>query len=255
MVGGAILASQSAFGQFTANNLYLGFQNAAGSASSDYIINLGAASSIVGGYAPVDLTSAFSLGDFNSVLGGSSSIYFGVVGGYNNATGPSDIYLTQLRTGNLDQIGTLQPNTAGSSVSALITKSGINGAVSTLNQLILPTAGTGALDSSKSWENYIEPANTGSTFIGNTGINPDSSIAISGGTGLLYEDLWSAAKNGSGSPGPYTYVGYLALDINGASSSLIFTPAAVPEPATCSLIGGGSLLLLALRRRSLGKQA
>src|SRR5271155_5515173 len=65
LVGGAIMASQSVYGAFTANDLYLGFQNQAGGASSDYIINLGPSSSILGGTSLVDLTSDFSLSDFN----------------------------------------------------------------------------------------------------------------------------------------------------------------------------------------------
>ncbi|HTQ50230.1 MAG TPA: hypothetical protein VMJ12_05925, partial [Candidatus Acidoferrales bacterium] len=61
---GAILISQSALGQFVANDLYMGFENQAGGGSSDYIINLGAASGIVGGSSVVDLSTSFSLSDF-----------------------------------------------------------------------------------------------------------------------------------------------------------------------------------------------
>ena len=246
LVGGALLASQSAFGGFIANDLYLGFQNAAGGGSSDYVINLGAASALPTAYASLDLSSDFSLANFNSVLGASSSLIGGVVGG--SAANSADIFVTQLRTGNLGEIGTGQINHPGSSVTATPTRSQIQGAVSTLGQLTTaPAPGTGALDTTKQWEAYVDPAlPTSSTFNGNIPFSPDATIA---GNSVNYLDLWTAAKSTLSGTTSYSYLGYFAIDTTGASPSLIFTPAAVPEPGTCSLIGGGSLLLLALRRR------
>ncbi len=83
LVGGAILATQSAFGGLVQNDLYLGFQNSSGGGSADYIINLGAASSIVGQSPVVDLSGAFSSSLFNdsTLQGTSSQIMAGVVGG------------------------------------------------------------------------------------------------------------------------------------------------------------------------------
>ena len=67
LVGGAILASQSAFALPTLVNddLYLGFQNLNGGGTADYIINLGAASGIVNQSSPVDLSGDFSSSLFN----------------------------------------------------------------------------------------------------------------------------------------------------------------------------------------------
>jgi len=235
IICGSVLASESGLAQtgtFVANDLYLGFQNQANGGSSDYIINLGPAASIVGGSTVVDLSASFSLSKFSSTLGSGSSMYGGVVGGYNNATGPSDVYLTQLRSG----VGI--PSVAGSTVTATVTKSGINGAVSTLNQIIAPVAGAGVNDTTLSWENYIEPANTGSTFIGNSAYNPDAPVSPGA---VLYEDLWYAAKNGSlPPPASYTYLGYFTLDLTGGSPKLTFTPMNAPGSLTSPVIASVS---------------
>ena len=94
LVGGAFMACQSGFAQtFVANDLYFGFENAANGGTEDYIINLGAASGIVGGSSAVDLSAAFTLADFNAVLGSSSSMFGGVVGGLQSSGSnpPADI--------------------------------------------------------------------------------------------------------------------------------------------------------------------
>ena len=255
LVGGAIMASQSAFGGFVPNDLYLGFQNQLGGAASDYIINLGTASSVgVGGSITVDLSGNFSLTSFNTVLGSSSSVFGGVIGGLSSSTGTADEYVTQLRTSNFGDIGTLQPNSAGSTLSTTASRSGIDNGINTMTAIALPAAGTqGSLDGTKSWQGFVEPTSTSQTFLGASGINPDSAI---GKTSVVYEDLYYVSNGHSfGNPQPYVYEGYLTLDLTGGGSSVTFTPTAVPEPATMSLMGGGGLLLLALRRRSMGKKA
>src|ERR1700739_664133 len=100
-VGGAILASHSVFGQTyssTPNDLLFGFQNQAGGGTEDYIINLGPPSSIIGKSTVVDLSSDFSISDFDAVLGGSFSMQGGVIGaasGSNSGTpNTADVFLT-----------------------------------------------------------------------------------------------------------------------------------------------------------------
>jgi len=250
LVGGAILASQSAFATFVQNDLYLGFQNSGGGGSADYIINLGAASSIVG--HSIDLSGDFSLSLFNdsSLQGTSSQIFGGVVGGGNSAMGggTANIYLTQLRTSNIGN-----PAVAGSSLTQLAKQSQDNSAESTLSQLNAPAAGTGSLDGGKSWEAYVEPTLSTGSFYGNTGINPDSMVSTSS---VLYEDLWETSDSGDprgGQGQPYAYLGYFTLDLTGNSPSLTFT--SVPEPTVLALLGGAGLLLLSFRRRFNGKNA
>ena len=250
---GAALASQSAFGQYIANDLYMGFQNQAGGGTQDYIINLGAASGIVGSSSVVDLSSSFSAANFNAVLGASSSMFGGVVAGSNG--NPPDLYVTQFRTG-----GAGTPSMPGSVSPATFYKGDLLGGYNDLAQLVTvaPAPGAGVLDSTKAWENYVEPKFTIGTFLGDTGINPDSTVAP--GT-VLYEDLWFDSNNSNITKKSFTYAGYFTLDLTGVvvgsvvQPVLTFTPAAVPEPSMLGLLGGAGLLLLSFRRRLGGKNA
>ncbi|MBU6411291.1 MAG: hypothetical protein KGR98_12975, partial [Verrucomicrobia bacterium] len=137
------------------------------------------------------------------------------------------------------------PSTAGSDVTATMTRTEDDTTYSHLGSLYSPTAGSGGLDPSKSWEAYIDPANGTGTFQSNTGINPDSAVGLSG---VLYEDLWETASSSFTGGKPYTYQGYFTLDA--ANSSLTFTPSAtpVPEPGAYGIFGAAAALLLAFRR-------
>ncbi len=218
LLGGILMTSPSVFAQnFKPDYLYFGFQNQAGSGTEDYIINLGAGSNIVGGTVVVDLSADFSRSSFNAVLGASSSMFGGVVGGLPNASGTADEYVTQFRSG-----GAGIPSVPGSTVTATASRAVINNAISTLNQLILPaTTGQSILDTSKSWESFVEPANSASTFLGASGFNPDSPV---GPSTILYEDLWYTSNNKISGANPYIYEGYFTLDLTGSNPKLTFTP-------------------------------
>lgn len=247
LVGGAVLAYQSAFAQqntFIANDLYLGFQNQAGSATADYIINLGPAAGIVGSPSIVNLSSYFSLNDFNTVLGSSPSMFGGVVGGdqYNTP----DLYATQLRIGGIGN-----PALPGSMMNSTPTRSTDGDAASALSSMVAPPEGMGVLDASKTWQANVEPTFTAQSFYGTTGVNPDSEIADGG---VLYEDLWFTSNNKLSGGNPWVYEGYFTLNLaaplaNVVQESLTFTPAAIPEPTVLGLLGGAGFLLFSLRRR------
>ncbi len=237
LVGAAVLACQSSFGQAVDNDLYLGFQNQAGGGTEDYIINVGPVSSLVGQPGVINLSSDFSLSDFDDVLGSSSSVQGGVVGA-SNAGNPSDVFLTQLRSG----LGT--PSVAGSSVTATLSKSGDNLTFSDLGNLYAPAAGTGGLDTGKTWESLIDPANSTGTFQSDTGLDPDSTVTT---TSVLYEDLWGTSSSSSTGQKPYDYLGFFTLDLTGSSPSLTFTP--TPEPSSIAISGAGGIVLLLLRNR------
>ncbi len=240
---GAIVASQSAFGQFTPNNLYMGFQNGGvGTSNADYIINLGSASSIVGGSSVVDLSSDFSLSDYDLVLGISSSLWAGVVGGSSASSPTSDLYLTELRVG-----GAGNPATPGSSLSSIFSRADDNGAAAQLGPLNVSATPGGMLDPTKTWESQVEPTFTTGSYYGETGINPDSQV---GANSVLYEDLWYNSNSSISGASGFSYLGYFTLD-TGSSPSLTFTPEEAPEPSVTFFTGAGLLVLL-LRKRYAG---
>ena len=245
LVGGAIMASHTAFAGIAANDLYFGFQNQAGGGTADYIVNIGSASSLLGAGTVTDLSSDFSLSDFQSVLGSSSGMYVGLVGGVNGST--ADIYTTQLRGGGAGS-DFLVPGTE--SAPNALTRGQDDSTYSAISSLDGPATGTGLLDSSKSWENNVEPTYSTGSFYGQSGINPDSLIDT---TGPLYEDLWETTSSSLSGAQSFTYLGYFTIDDTGSSLDVTFT--ATPEPGTYALAGLGSLLLFTLRRRFTGKNA
>jgi PKD repeat protein len=219
VVGGAIMAYQSALAQtgtFIANDLYLGFQNAAGSGSSDYIINLGPASGITNGSSVVTLSSDFSKTSFLTTLASSSNMLAGVVGGVQASS--ADVYLTQPRVG-----GAGTPSVPGSSVTVTISRTKIDSAVSALAQANLPPAtGGNTNDAAKTWEVYVDPASpSASTFNGNASGYQDSTVATNA---VLYMDLWYAANSASFGSTSFSYLGYFTLDLTGGSPVLNYTP-------------------------------
>ena len=240
LVGGAILTSQSVFGQTYAgppsnyNDLIFGFQNQAGSGTVDYAINLGQASSIVGKSTVVDLSSDFSISDFDSVLGGSSSMYGGVIGAASSGVNANtaDVYVTQSRG------GAGNPAVPGSSVSQTMSKAQDNTTYSAISTLVTPAAGTGVLDTTKTWESLIDPATT--VWQQDTGLDPDSVVAPSS---VVYEDLWETSASTTGFK-TFNYLGYFTLDLTGANPKLTFTglnvPASLSAPkiASVSITGG-----------------
>lgn len=209
------------------DDLYMGFENQAGGGTADYIINLGPASGIVGSSTVVNLSSDFSLSNFKSVLGTSSSMLGGVVAASNG--NPPNLYVTQSRSG-----GAGLPSVPGSVSPGTFYKGDILLAYSDLSQLVnLPSAGNGVLDGSKSWENYVEPNNAPGTLYGDAGINPDSAV---GTNTVLYEDLWYVSNGSTFVKQPFTYVGYFTLNVTGLNPSLTFTPTNAPASLTSPVI-------------------
>ncbi len=238
----ATLVSPRAQAAFAVDDLYLGFNS--GSAASDYIIDLGNANTAVGvgGTASKDLSSLISMPTFNSVFtSGANGVDMAVVGG-NNTFNQYNVYVTQLRAG-----GAGNAPSAGSDLTGANHSSGtLAAAAGTLTGNPWPTAGNFVVDSTKSFTSKVGPALTGTDFYGKSGVNPFGTI---GSSSVIYEDLWyGTVANG------YQYEGFFTLDLSGASPSLTFTPALVPEPSTYGLIGIAGLLLVSFRRWFRGKQ-
>lgn len=254
LVGGAIVATQSAFGETyssTPNDLLMGFQNAAGNGTEDYIINLGATTGFTVN-SSVNLSSDFSVSDFDAVLGSSSSVQGGIigaattsVGGNNSST--ADLYATQLRVGGAGSSAA----TPGSSAPAALTRTQDESSYSAISgTLASTTVGNGILDTGKSWEAEIDPGGTGTTWHSVNGINPDSTVTTSS---VLYEDLWYTTSSSISGSKAFNYLGYFTLNV--ANDTLTFTGADVvstPESATFGLLAGVGALLLGLRRQLTG---
>lgn len=231
VVAGAVTASQSALAQITfiKNDLYMGFQNSGGGGTADYIVNMGAAANIVGGSTVVNLSSSFSESSFTSAgLSGTdpTQIMGGAVGGTNSTT--AGVYVTVLRTSN---VGT--PSLAGSTAPAGLTRSGDTQTIQPLTQMTCPAAGAGILDTSKSWESFVEPTFTSSSFWGNSGINPDSPVTTGS---VVYEDLWATTNSNISGSKPFIYQGYFTLNFTGATAVVTFTPLAAAAQLTAPKI-------------------
>lgn len=249
----ALVSHAAQAGDFTADDLYLGFTYS--SAPADYIIDLGQGSTLLNATSVVNLSGDISMSTFNSLFtSGAPGVSMGVVGG--NATYPAsgnDIYATELRSGGAGVASVPgSPNLFGPTTLSFPnngTELGLG--ASAVNRMApdLPVgAGGNFVSSNKVFTAYIVPSanETAQTLPGATSINAMGTIDNSG---VLYEDLWHATTSSQ------TYLGYLTLNLGGSSPSLTFTPQAVPEPTVLTLLGGASLLLLTLRRRLSGKSA
>ena len=218
----AALVSQAAEAAFTPNDLYLGFNESG--AQSDYIIDLGQATSAVGvgGSSVKDLSSLFSSNTFNNVFtSGADGVNVAVVGA-NNQFPSYDIYATQVRVG-----GAGAPAVAESDLTTAASyESILSAAAATLTGNPWPTAGTGTADSTESFTAKVGPTQVSGNFFSRSGVNPFGTID---GSSVIYLDLWHATVASA-----YAYLGYFTLDLSGSAPRLAFTPAAavvsIPPP-------------------------
>jgi hypothetical protein len=232
MVAGAVMASHSAFAQvaFVKNDLYVGFENAAGGGTADYIVNVGTVSNLVGEASVINLSADFLESDFNSTAlkGTSASGILGGVVGATDANNPADVFATVLRTSNIGI-----PSVAGSTAPGGLSRSQDDSVEADLSSLVTPAAGAGVLDTTKSWESAVEPTFTANSFYGASGINPDSSVTTGA---VVYEDLWDSSSSSLSGTKPFTYEGYFTFNFTGASAVVTFTPSAAPDQLTAPKI-------------------
>ncbi len=217
----AALFIQEAQADFKTNDIYLGFN--ASSAQSDYIIDLGQATTAVGigGTAVKDLSGLVSLTTLTNVFtAGASGINVAAVGG-NNTFMQYAVYATQLRLG-----GPGNPTVPGSSLTGANHSSGtLAAAAGTLTGNPWPAAANSAVDSTKSYTARVGPVLASTDFYGKSGVNPFGTF---GDSGVVYLDLWYATVANA-----YSYKGYFTVDFSGSSPRLTFTPAAgtvLPPP-------------------------
>jgi hypothetical protein len=235
LVGGAIMISQSAFAQntFVQGDLYLGFQN--GAATADYIIDLGnGATNFLGKSSVVDVSSYISLSDFNSVNNSSGTTLAAVVSA-GNALAPAAafVYGTVTRTSNVGNpkvAGSGNPNSSG------LNRSQDDTLYSYISSLNAPnTAGTGNLDSTKSWSTKISPTEGTDDYYTGAGFNPNSTVTTSS---VVYEDLYLTSDTHATGLGdsskPFIYQGYFTIDFTGSSPKVTFSSTNAPVTVTLS---------------------
>ncbi|HXC35107.1 MAG TPA: hypothetical protein VNV43_04490 [Candidatus Acidoferrales bacterium] len=229
-IGGAIMISQSAFAQntITENDAYLGFQN--NLATADYIINLGSLqTNFLGKSTVVDVSSDLSLSDFNSVNNISGTTLAAVVGADNNT---NDVFGTITRTSNVGN-----PKVAGSTAPAGLNYGEDATVYTAIGGMAVPTtAGTGVLDSTKSWSSKISPTSAGADFYSEAGFNPNSTVTTSG---VVYEDLYLSTDTSGGGRGdtakPFIYQGYFTIDFTGSSPKVTFSSTNAPVTVSLSI--------------------
>jgi len=230
-------------------DIILGFNG--NGATSDYVINLGNANTSVGvGSGQVtDLSSFFNATTFNSIFTAGVNGTFMGAGGGQTASSPT-FYFTENRGAAGDASSALSSvptfNSSSSASAAAGHFNAIPGAFPSLN-----SAGanlTIASGDPNSFTSQVTSGNPGS-LLGDQGLMPSSAI----GSGVIYEDLWKATKNGTHLN--WSYTGYLTFDDSGSSPLLTFSAVPVPEPSTYGLFGAAGVLVLALRRRFSQKNA
>lgn len=242
-------------------DLVVAFTKNVGGTLNDYIVDLGAVPSTT-----TDFSSLIA--SYSSVYGSlaTANVNFGAIGTISAVTGNSygnaQAWTSTLRTGVADtSFGT--PGTEGApfhpsngqldaainvggSINIGGSAGGITGAIapgdaSSFSSLIAQNPSTGGT-ALHSYASYLNS-------------NPLTTVNASGITTL---DIWTTSDNsndGDPTTGAWTYVGNLQLDLTGATPLLTFDVAPVPEPTTCSLLGGLGVLALTFRRKFIRNNA
>jgi hypothetical protein len=218
------------------DQLLLGFTK--GGSTGDLVIDLGTATQIgvgsglslnLNNNGNVGLTPAALLSELSTLYGGIGGLSFGVVGGHFRNASDSLVYATVAHGQAPPVIGA-----AGTILSAANTVGfTIDGSGSPANQIVVdPTKGYG-----NSWTEQIDKSTSAWQ---KNGTNPDSLTPVPFAAGVIVEDLYS--KNAAGVE---SFAGTINLFADG---TVLYSPTAVPEPTTFSLLGALGLLALAVRR-------
>ena len=231
---GAAMVTQALQAQVTEGDFVVGFTK---SGSSDYVVDIGAPTTTTA------LNSTIAVGYTNTFSSlAASGVSVGVVGAWSIATGDANgnaqIFMSTIRTG-VDPTSFAVPGSE--SAPSFITDNQNHSAISTVLGLTTGTTTTWTAGIAK------DPSTVGTyqnSFASYLGQNPMVAVNASGVTTL---DIWSEEDTGYGTA--WTYAGNLQVDLTGATPVMTFDVAPVPEPTTCSLLGGLGVLALTFRRK------
>ena len=231
----------SSYSQNT-DQLLLGFTS--GISSGDLVIDLGTAAQVgIGGSTSINLNNNNNVGrtplqlsaQLTALFGGMGNLSFGIVGGHYANGGNNAIYSTVTHGSAAPSLGNVGTLTSAADAVGLT----IDGSGSPKNQMIIdPTQGFGT-----SWSEQID----GATSLWNkNGTNPDSKTPSTFTSGSVVEDLYGKIN------GSENFLGTISLFADG---NVVFTPVAVPEPGTYSLMSFLGLLAFAVHRRLIRNSA
>jgi len=224
------------------SDMLLGFNDAAGplAAQNDFIVDLGPVTSFT---ANSSLGGTFSSALFSTAFGADANalnnVAAGIVEGLGGTVYPKSLFLSYDITPPDVQRSPF--NNSMNSANGAGTFIGVNGS-----------------DTDGGWSGNVavSPSEPGFNIGGNdvtssTGANPLKSLV----NGQVTLTLWeSTLPSALGTPSVWSQIGTFEIDAN--NSTWGFTGASVvPEPTTLSLLGSAGLLLMALRRKSLHKNA
>jgi len=236
------LASQGAYAQ-SAGDLLLGINNNDSGGTADLVVDLGTFANL-----NAHQNTAFSLGVNNTTLasdlggtGGPASYNVGIVGAKSVPTGTSSLFVS------VKDNGTGTASAQGSTTPPSLSQANYGSALGN----VFPAVVTGN-NTTFTVNIAKDPTTVGtgdSSFSANTGINP---LANVGGNSVVL-DLYR--EQSAGTPGSWSYLGDIL--VNFSTDTYTFDPVAapVPEPATYGVIAGAGLLMLALRRQFVRKNA
>lgn len=254
VAAGAALAVQGAFAGPNNNNLILSINNNNNGGNTEFTVNLGPQSTFAGpNYDLSSFVSSFSSYNYAGAL----SLNIGVVGGQNGQGGLSgtgnDVYTTTLRQGTSDYTLAGTEGAPGNhpSNSLIANAGGITGGFSGYGVNVATS------DSTSFTSNVAQDPSTAgtavNTFVGYLGQAANPLQTMTGDTIVL--DLWKDTVTSSSGNSGWQYQGTLTFDRSGATPTLTWDAAPVPEPSTLTLFTGAGLLGLSLRRRFGRKKA
>ena len=230
-----------------AQNLKLGFNDAAGLSGNnqkDYVIDLGSFATIksdaIANGGTVNLSSYFSSSLFSSAFGLDGNALNNVAAGVVGRTGSSPFTLWQTSVLGLSGApSSAHFNNASASVGGVTF--GVQLSTSQTGFTYLVAASPTAIGTDLAGNNVA--AQTG---------NPMGQLV----DGVLSIDLFSSYRV-STLPGndPTAWVNEGTFNIDAGAGTVSFTVTPVPEPTTYSLLCGGGVLVLLMRRKLAGSKA